>query len=315
MTRAPRLASGAALACAALALAAGAHAALPAPERVSFPSLDRDAAGDPVAIPALYFRPPQTAPGAAVPLVVAAHGCGGLFSANAQRRDQLTARFAAWTEQLLADGYAVLWPDSFNARGRRSVCLVGRGEPTISPATRRLDLAGALAYAAAAPGVDRSRIALVGWSHGGSAALAAANGRDAQLAAFLAAPGAPPPFRAAVAFYPGCGVAQRQGANWLPAIPLALHVAELDDWTPPAACVQLGGSARARGAAMTVTVHAGAYHGFDAPGGKVTLWPEVTTGAHPDRGVHVGPDPAARAAATDAVRAFLREQLAAPAPR
>ena len=205
MTRAPRLASGAALACAALALAAFAHAA-PVPERVSFPSLDRDAAGDPVAIPALYFRPPQTAPGAAVPLVVAAHGCGGLFSANAQRRDQLTARFATWTEQLLADGYAVLWPDSFNARGRRSVCLVGRGEPTISPATRRLDLAGALAYAAAAPGVDRSRIALVGWSHGGSAALAAANGRDAQLAAFLAAPGAPPPFRAAV----GAGAARRR---------------------------------------------------------------------------------------------------------
>lgn len=304
-----------ALAGVALAASLGAHAALPAPARVSFPSLDRDASGNPVAVSALYFRPPQAAPGVAVPLIVAAHGCGGMFSANAKRRDQLSERFAAWTEQFLAEGYAVLWPDSFNSRGRRSVCLAKRGEATISPMTRRLDVIGALAFAADDPGVDRTRMALVGWSHGGSTALAATNGRDAAVAAWLAAPGAPPPFRAAVAFYPGCVVSLRQGAHWRPAVPLALHVAELDDWSPPGACVQLGDAARASGAPMTVTVHRGAHHGFDAPSGKVKLWRDVTTGAWPDRGVHVGPDPAARAAATDAVRAFLRERFAAPSGR
>ncbi|MFO1317448.1 MAG: dienelactone hydrolase family protein [Burkholderiales bacterium] len=304
-----------ALACLALAASAAVQGALPAPARVTFPSLDRDASGDPVTISALYFRPPQAAPGAAVPLIVAAHGCGGMFSANRERRDQLSERFAAWTEQFLADGYAVLWPDSFNPRGRRSVCLARRGEPTVAPATRRLDIMGALAYAAAEPGVDHARVALVGWSHGGSTALAASNGRDAQVAALLAAPGASPALRAAVALYPGCVVSLRQGANWVPAVPLALHVGELDDWTPPGACVRLGDSARARGASMTVTVYPGAYHGFDAPSGKVTLWKDVTTGANPDRGVHLGPDPAARAATIEAVRAFLRERLAAAAPR
>ena len=47
-----------------LLVASVANAALPAPERVTFPSLDRDAAGAPIAIAALYFRPPQAAAGA-----------------------------------------------------------------------------------------------------------------------------------------------------------------------------------------------------------------------------------------------------------
>jgi dienelactone hydrolase len=287
-----------------------AHAFVPAPARVAFPSLDRDANGAPVMIDALYFRPPQLPADAPVPMIIAAHGCGGMFSTAANRHDQLSLRFAKWTEQLLADGYAVLWPDSFNPRGRRSVCLVKRGEPSIAPYTRRLDILGALAFAAARPEVDRTRIALVGWSHGGSTTLAAVNGKDPQVAAFYAQPDAPLPFRAAVAFYPGCVVSLRQGARWQPAMPLRVDVGELDDWTPPAACVRLGDAARARGATMDVTVYPGAYHGFDGPSGKVVVWKEVTTGANPTEGVHVGPDPAAREAANAAVRNFLRERLA-----
>ncbi len=285
-----------------------AQAALPAPERVRFPSLDRDAAGAPVMIDALYYKPPAAANGK-VPLIVALHGCGGMYSTAPLRRDQLSLRGIAWTEQLLADGYAVLWPDSFNPRGKRSVCLVKRGEPTIPPMTRRLDALGALAFGALQPGIDAARAAIVGWSHGGSTTLAASNGKDPAIEAFYAAAGAPLPFKAAVAFYPGCVVSLRAGANWLPAMPLRIDVGELDDWTPPGACVRLGDSARARGATMDVTVYPGAYHGFDGPAGKVFVWKEVTTGAKPSKGVHVGPDPAARATATDAVRAFLRAKL------
>ncbi|MFO1415218.1 MAG: dienelactone hydrolase family protein [Burkholderiales bacterium] len=293
----------------ALAATVTAHAALPAAERVSFPSLDRDANGAPVMIDALFFKPPDTT-GGKVPLVVALHGCGGMYSASASRRDQLSERGIAWTEALLADGYAVLWPDSFNPRGRRSVCLVRRGEPTIAPATRRLDVLGALAFGTAQPGIDRTRAAIVGWSHGGSTTLATVNGKDPAIEAFYAAPGAPPPFVAAVAFYPGCVVSLREGAGWLPMMPLRIDTGELDDWTPSSFCVRLGDSARLRGATMDVTVYPGAYHGFDAPTGKVVLWKQVTTGAKPTEGVHVGPDPAAREAATTAVRAFLRARFA-----
>src|SRR5262245_38376367 len=100
------------VAAACAAVTASAAAALPPPEKVTFPSLDRDASGAPLMITALYFRPPQVAPGAALPLIVAAHGCGGMFSARQDRYDDLSERSAAWTDELLADGYAVLWPDS-----------------------------------------------------------------------------------------------------------------------------------------------------------------------------------------------------------
>jgi dienelactone hydrolase len=276
--------------------------ALPVPERVTFPSQDVDASGAPVAITALYFRPPNPH----APLVIAAHGCGGIYSAAAGKQDRLSERSIAWTEQWLQDGYAVLWPDSFNPRGRRSVCLVKRGEPTITPITRRLDMLGALAYAPQLPGVDAARIALVGWSHGGSTTLATVNGK--------VAPGPPPALRAAVAFYPGCVVSLRAGEKWLPSPALRVHIGALDDWSRPDACEQLGVSARARGADMTVTVYPGAYHEFDAPRGKVRVWKEVTTGVNPGNGVTVGPDPAARAAAQDAVRTFLRSKLSEGKP-
>ncbi len=292
---------------AALAAMSAAALALPAPERVSFPSLDKDASGKPVEITGLFYRPET---GAAAPLVIAIHGCGGMYSASPSKRDELALRGIAWTEKLLSDGYAVLWPDSFNPRGRRSVCLVKRGEPSIPPSTRRLDILGAVAYAATRPEVDRARVALLGGSHGGSTTLASINGKDADVAAFFAAPGAPPRLRAAVAFYPGCGVIARTGDAWLPAVPLEIHIGALDDWSAPSWCEKLAASARARGADMTLTVYPGAYHGFDGPAGKVTVWKDVTTGVNPGEGVHVGPDPAARAAAETAVRKFLVERLA-----
>jgi dienelactone hydrolase len=73
--------------------------------------------------------------------------------------------------------------------------------------------------------------------------------------------------------------------------------------------VSLDDAARARGDDMTVTVYSGAYHAFDAPRGKTRVWKEVTTGANPDKGVTLGPNPAARDAATQAVRTFLKEHL------
>jgi hypothetical protein len=42
---------------------------------------------------------------------------------------------------------------------------------------------------------------------------------------------------------------------------------------------------------------------------KVVLRSDVPNGVHPGQGVHVGANPAARAAANDRVRAFLHERL------
>jgi dienelactone hydrolase len=298
---------------AALFLAMAARAALPAPERVEFPSLALDAAGANVTIPALLFRPPRAAAGGNTALVVALHGCGGMFSTRRGSEQALSDSFAQWTAQLLDDGHAVLWPDSFAPRGLREVCTIRTGERTITAAARRLDALGVLRVAGTLPGIDAHRVAVVGWSHGGSTTLAAINGQDPRVAPFLAAGGAPPFFRAAVAFYPGCAPALRAGAKWRPATTTAIHIGASDDWTPAAPCVELGEAMRAAGRPLTVDVYPGAYHGFDAPSGRVAVRMDVPNGVNPGQGVTRGPDPAARAIANDRVRAFLREHLAATA--
>src|SRR2546423_491843 len=105
--------------CAALLGATSfAHAAEAIGERVSFESFDIDPeTGQPVVIGALYFRPaiPVNHVSGKTPAVVALHGCGGMYG-TAARRDRLTQRHQAMADLLVAEGYAVLFPDSFNPR-------------------------------------------------------------------------------------------------------------------------------------------------------------------------------------------------------
>ena len=295
-----------------MTVAAPAFAALPAPQAVNFPSLDRDAAGTPVTISALYFRPPGTAPGAALATVIALHGCGGMLSARDGHHDELSGAMAARVQTLLADGYAVVLPDSFNPRGRREICTIRTEERSIGSATRRLDALGALAWSASEPGIDARRVALIGWSHGGSTVLSTINVRNSRVSAFFGATGAPPFFRATVAFYPGCMLALNAGEQWQPGTSTRIHIGDADDWTPVQPCVALGQAMRERGVDPLVTTYPGSHHGFDAPGDKVVLRSDVPNGVHPGQGVHVGANPAARAAANEKVRAFLHERLQLP---
>ena len=284
-------------------------AELPEPTRVSFPSVDTKADGTPITIPALLFRPPDASPGG-TPLVIALHGCGGMYSTAPGRETALSQRSVGWTERLLADGYAVLWPDSFTPRGAREICTLKESGRAIRVANRRLDQLGALAFGASLPGIDRKRIALVGWSNGGSTTLAAINRADPQVTSFLAAPDAPPFFKAAVAFYPGCRPVLMAGAKWRTTIPTVIHIGAADDWTPAQPCEDLGVAAGLRDEPLTVTVYPDSYHGFDGPGSSLTVLKNVPGGVHPGQGVTVGPNPAARAEVVPAVRSFLREQLA-----
>ena len=289
-------------------IASSAGAAPPPPVRLTFASLDVDAVGMPVMIPALYFRPATAAPDARIPLVIAVHGCGGMFGSAPNRQTEVSARYADWTARFLDDGFAVLLPDSFTPRGRREICTIRTTERTIDVAMRRLDVLGALAHTTAMQGVDVARIALVGWSNGGTTTLAAINVQDSRVAAARRRPDAPY-FRAAVAFYPACAPSLRAGARWQTVVPAAIHIGDIDDWTPSTACVDLAAAMRARGDPVTVTVYPGSHHGFDAPRGRIVVRHEVPNGVRPGQGVTVGPNPAARAAANESVRAFLRKWL------
>ena len=294
-----------ALLCAGLALHANARRV----EAVTFPSLDREGLS-PVTLQGVLLLPLRPAPVGGYPAVIALHGCGGMYATREGGEQEIAQRMQARVEPWLRDGYAVLFADSFRSRGLREVCTIHHGERTITTSQRRLDALGALAYLAARRDVARERIALVGWSHGGSAALQAINTADRAVGEFFARKNAPAFFRAAVAFYPGCASPLKAGDKYVPGTPTRVHIGELDDWTPARTCVELGASLAERGADFSVTTYPGSYHAFDSPTGKVVLRTDVPNGVRPGEGVHVGPNPAARAAATSSVRAFLRERLA-----
>jgi dienelactone hydrolase len=230
---------------------------------------------------------PAPQPGAR-PTVLALHGCGGLFT----RSGALESRYSDYAARWNARGWHVLLVDSFTGRGVRTICTERTGERTITVAQRRDDVNAALGWLGERAEVDRARVALVGWSNGGSTVLRTVNRPTWPLAPATA-----------IAFYPGCAPAQRDAA-YAPAVPLTLLVGALDDWTPPAPCIDLAQRLRARGAAVELVVYDGSYHGFDGTA-PVRQRTDVPNGVRPE-GVHVGGNPAARADAQARVDALLQ---------
>ena len=182
-----------------------------------------------------------------VPAVVVAHGCYG----EGPETD-------AWTSELRRMGYAALAVDSFGGRRIREVCT---GQQPISVLSRVHDAYRALALLATHPRIDRERIALMGFSHGGWVALSASHAGFARLARVEGAPD----FAAYLAFYPlACNVrylneAQRVGG------PIRIFHGAEDNWTPARPCRDLTERLRAAGHDVTMVEYDGAHHGFDAP--------------------------------------------------
>ncbi|HJU24825.1 MAG TPA: dienelactone hydrolase family protein [Casimicrobiaceae bacterium] len=290
------------LVVAALLCSVAFHAHARRVELVAFPSLDRDASGASVIVHAILLLPPGDPPKGGRSAIVALHGCGGMYSRREGHEHELSPGFALRANPLLRDRYAVLFVDSFRSRGLSQICTTRYRERTVKIAERRLDALGALAYLQRRTDIAANRIALVGWSHGGSATLWTI-GRGAPI-------GNDPFFRAAVAFYPGCAGPLKAGDTFHPAAPTRIYIGELDDWTPASSCVALGNEMAARNEDLLVTTYPDSYHAFDSSFGQVVLRKEVPNGVHPGQGVHTGPNPAARDAAIASMRAFLRERMA-----
>ncbi len=220
------------------------------------------------------------------PAIVAMHGCGGLLTG----RGQLRSREMDWAERLVAAGYAVLFPDSFTARGVREICTVS--SRSIFPKDRADDIAAAAEWLGSQPFVDKSRLGLMGWSHGAMSVLWALR------PGFL---DAAPRFKTAIAFYPGCRQIARLD-DWRPSTPLTLLIGGADDWTRPGPCREL-----ARRTGFRFVEYVGAYHGFDAPESRVRV--RRGLGAVEGGQAHVGTDAAARTAAIKEVMDTFRTAL------
>lgn len=218
----------------------------------------------------LYARLSRPAGEGPHPAVVLMHGCAGVVAWN-----------DSWTKRLIDWGYVVLDVDSFGPRGQKDVC---DRVFDVSPAERALDAFGAKVYLERRAFVDANRIAVLGMSHGGWAALIAAR---QDVADNLWAE----PFQASVALYPWCEAGHRLAS------PLLILIGELDDWTPAARCVeQVAG--HGGGTEVRLEVYPDAYHGFDFEGLDVVQNGHV---------IRYDADTAARA--LDTVRSFLATQL------
>ncbi len=216
-------------------------------------------------------KPPGDGP---FPALVLLHGCGGIQP----RRDH------RWAQRLSGWGYVTLQVDSFRPRGISNVCTYS-GKDSVDMVEKRVnDAYDAKTFLAGLPFVDRERIAVMGWSHGGMTTLQALYKEKAA------------PFRAAIAFYPSC----RRVLTGLNA-PLLILIGEADDWTPAERCVSM--LPKEKGSSeVTLKVYPGAFHGFDTAGASSSV-----RGA---RGMHrIEHHPEAEADSIIQVKGFFEKHL------
>lgn len=248
-----------------LALAGSIFLALPVAaqqvtvEPVEFPS--RDGKTD---IKGYVFKTAGTA--AEAPAVVMMHGRSGAYSGRASGKygaETLSARHKAWGRLLARNGYVVVMVDDFGPVGYpggfRAGTYKDRPAAVDEVANRPLHAYGALRYLQQQPDVDGDKVALLGWSNGGSATLAAmADDKPGDMRKIG--------FRAGVSIYPGCGLKNRfEKQGYRPYAPVQLFMGSADEEVSPASCEKLVARSRAKGGDITLTSFAGATHSYDTP--------------------------------------------------
>lgn len=225
----------------ALLLIAGYAAIAPAAETVTFDGSGKDSKGDPLRLIGRMTKPEGDGPFSAVVLL---HGCGGI----SKRRDPV------WAKRLVGWGYAALQVDSFKPRGVTNVCADRSLGGSLVEA-RAQDAHDARAYLSGLPFLDKDRIAVMGWSHGGSSTLAAIGSTARKK---MTKEGF---FRAAVAFYPYC----RDRLDRMET-PLLILIGDEDDWTPADKCEKnMPGRGEPKNEVI-LKVYPDSYHGFDTEG-------------------------------------------------
>jgi dienelactone hydrolase len=229
-----------------------------------------------------------------------------------------------WGQFLNKMGVATLRLDSFGGRG---IGQVSGNQAQLSMFAQIYDAYQAVDALATHPRIDPSRIAVMGFSRGGGAALYSSMRRFQDLYG-------PTGTRIAahLPFYPFCNV-KLLGELDITDAPLREFFGAADDWNLAAPCRDYIARLRAAGKDVRMTEYPGAFHAFDDPfnrlgqalpsvqnmakcqrheqDGKIlnieTGEPFTYTDACVERGATVGYDKTATAAAQAAVKEFLTQ--------
>ncbi len=234
----------------------------PLPERVTFSSADGR-----TTLVGYVFKPEGAHP-ARTPAVVMMHGRAGAYSSAAKGTydaSTLSRRHKAWGHHWAEQGYLAILVDGFGPRGYPQgfprFSYDSRPDELNEVTVRPLDAYGALAYLRTRDDVVADRIALQGWSNGGSAALATLS---------TTAPGitAPTP---ATELSRGARVLSRlriEGQfedGLVPYAPVRVFQGSADEEVSPRRCAALVDKSRARGGDIQFHLYADATHNFDDP--------------------------------------------------
>jgi carboxymethylenebutenolidase len=262
------------------------------PETVSFVSADGK-----TRLTGYLFRSTGM-PRGRLPAVVMMHGRAGPYSSLAKGRydaTTLTKRHMHWGQFWADRGGFALLVDSFGPRGVPAGFKAGtydeRPDDINEITVRPLDAYGARSWLAKRTDVDAGRIGLQGWSNGGSAVLATMSTELLREAGLERRDG----FRAALAFYPGCGLQGRFKGSYTPYAPVRVLIGTADEEVLPDRCKALVGESRGRGSDIELALYRDATHDFDDPGRRrqsvaanVAAYGEATKLAAQFMGQHIG---------------------------
>jgi len=224
-------------------------------EIVEFPSNGNNARG--------YLAVPESGSG---PGVIVVQEWWGLDSGIKEMADRLAIA-----------GFVALAPDLYHGELAEHTEMDKAAELMNSmPADRAArDMSGAVDYLAGHAATTGDGIGVMGFCMGG-------------LLTFMLAASRPDKIKAAVPFY---GFPQGDGQPDYSKIEAAIqgHMAEHDDFFPPAAAHALEKELQALGKDVTITVHAGSGHAFMAPHNALgtqdvelyaKIWPQATAFLH-----------------------------------
>jgi dienelactone hydrolase len=181
-----------------------------------------------------------------LPAVILVHGSGGISGSNDN-----------WSQQLNSLGVATFIADSFTARGIVSTVA---DQDQLGRLATTIDAYRALELLAKHPRIDPTRIAVMGFSRGGQAALYASLKRLHRMHG----PAGGIDFAAYITLYANCGTTYVDDHD-VADRPIRMFHGTADDYVPVAPCRSYVERLRAKGKDVSLTEYADAHHVFDSP--------------------------------------------------